>query len=169
LRRGCGRKPEIAVFYQHQDQCRQQQGQGQAENRRSRGGEQGECATPPIRSVACIGQGPPDNQLNISSFGFTGTQKAVTFNSYPDDVYAELPLRGVILWNSHAFNLADQPAKLEAWLNFTFAPPAAQQHALVPLVNTEQVFAMHAPAFGTDEVCNVQTFPVGAQLFVAPR
>jgi cysteine-rich repeat protein len=128
-------------------------------------GEQGECATPPVRSVACIGQGPPDNQLNISSFGFTGTQKAVTFNTYPDGVYAELPLKGVILWNSHAFNLADQPAKLEAWLNFTFAPRAAQQHALVPLVNTDQVFAMHAPAFGTDEVCNVQIFPAGAQLF----
>jgi len=128
-------------------------------------GVDGECATQPVPSVACIGQGPPDNQFSINSFGFTGTQKTVAFDSYPGGVYAELPLRGVIVWNSHAFNLASEPGKLEAWLNFYFASRSEQQYPLQPLVNTEQVFAMHAAAFATDEVCNLHVFPEGTQLF----
>src|SRR5262249_18711970 len=92
-------------------------------------GAGGECATAPAKSVACIGFGPPDSQVTITSFGFTGTQETVALNSYPEGVFAELPLKGVVLWNSHAFNLSDKAGKEEAWLNFYFAKPEEQRYA----------------------------------------
>jgi hypothetical protein len=32
-------------------------------------------------------------------------------------VYAEAPLRGTLVWNSHAYNVTDKPGKLDIWVN----------------------------------------------------
>lgn len=128
-------------------------------------GDGADCATTPVKSVACIGFGPPDNQINISSLGFGGVQKTVADVSYPDGVYAEIPIKGVIMWDSHAFNLADQPGTIEAWLNFYFAPPPDQRHPEVDVLDVTQVFGMHVPAFETQEICNIHLMDNGVQLF----
>ena len=54
--------------------------------------------------------------------------ETATTITYADGVYNEIPLKGVIIWNSHAFNLTDQDGKLEAWINSYFAKPEEQQY-----------------------------------------
>jgi cysteine-rich repeat protein len=129
-------------------------------------GAGGECATTPVRSVACIGFGPPDAQVNINSLlGFGGVQETVVQSSYPDGVYAEIPVKGVIMWNSHAFNLADQPGTIEAWVSYYFAPPEDQRYPNIDILDVSQVFGMHVPPFQKQEICNVHVVETGAQLF----
>ena len=89
-------------------------------------------------------------------------------------VYNELPLKGMIIWNSHAFNLTDEDGKLEAWLNFYFAAPDEQQYPLQGIFDAiRRSFKMNVPAFQAEEVCNIHALPpqrptVRAQLAHAP-
>ena len=128
-------------------------------------GADGLCGADPVRSIACIGYGPPDSGVGINTRGFSGTQETAAAFAFAENVYAELPLKGVIMWNSHAFNLTDTAGKLEAWLNFDFAPPPEQQWAAEQIFDTSQIFKMEVPAFQTQEVCNIHTLPQYAHLF----
>lgn len=123
------------------------------------------CATAPQIGVACIGFGPPDAGIGLSSAGISGTQETASEFDFAPGVYREIPLKGMILWNSHAFNLTDEAGKLEAWLNFEFAPPDQQLTPAEQIFNTSQIFRMVVPAFSTDEVCNVQELPPNAYLY----
>ena len=128
-------------------------------------GADAECATEPEDSVACISYGPGDGGLALSSAGISITQQTAEEFHYAPGVYNELPLKGMILWSSHAFNLTDTPGKLEAWLNFEFAAPAEQQVPAEQIFVAGSVFKMNAPAFGTDEPCETTVFPQNAHIF----
>jgi hypothetical protein len=80
-------------------------------------------------------------------------------------VFNELPLKGIILWNSHAFNLTDKDGKLEAWFNLEFAPPDQQRIPTVNIFDADAIFQMQAAPFTTDEVCHIQTFPAASNVF----
>ncbi len=121
------------------------------------------CGSEPKRSIACIGFGPPDSQTNISPF--SGSQEASFDRTYPDGVYGELPTKGLLIWNSHAFNLTDEDGKLEAWVNFEFAEPEDQQKVVRAIFNSSSIFAMDVPAFGAQEICNHHVFPPNSRLF----
>lgn len=123
------------------------------------------CATAPESSVACIGYGPGDGGIGLSTAGISITQQTAEEFYYAPGVYNELPLKGMILWSSHAFNLTDAPGKLEAWLNFVFAQPDEQQTPAQKIFEISGVFQTHAPAFGTDEPCQISLFPVGTHIF----
>lgn len=147
--------------------CRGGANDGQACNPLDVGvcGPQSDCTTTPVKSVACIGFGPADQLVNLKMLGFAGAQETVAQQAYPPGVYAEIPLKGIILWNSHAFNLADQAGKVEAWLNYYFAPPADQLHPVQDILNVDDVFAMHVPAFEKEDVCNIDIVPDGGEVF----
>ena len=127
------------------------------------------CTNDPEYSVACFGQSnlPPDATTGLNVSGFTGTQKAATTITYADGVYNEIPLKGIIIWNSHAFNLTDEDGKLEAWINLYFAPPADQQYPLqgIFVADPPILFKPDVPAFKAEEVCNVFTLPKHSNLF----
>jgi hypothetical protein len=125
----------------------------------------GQCATNPVSSIACLGFGPPDAGLGINSVGFSGTQQTAAEFSFPEGVYRELPLKGMILWNSHAFNLTDTDGKLEAWLNFYFATPEEQKTPALQIFDTSEIFKMQVPAFSTEEVCSIHQLPPDTHLF----
>lgn len=126
-------------------------------------GPDGACATDPIVGVACINQPPEDSGFN--QIGFSGTQETgYEFNYFPG-VYGELPLQGMLLWNSHAFNLTDKPGKLDAWLNFDFAAPAEQETPARSIFNMDQIFKMQVPAFTSQEVCSWHVLPRNAHLY----
>jgi hypothetical protein len=125
----------------------------------------GLCSTAPITSIACIGFGPGDAGLGINTVGFSGTQQTAAEFRFPEGVYHELPLKGMILWNSHAFNLTDSDGKLEAWLNFDFAAPDEQKTASTQIFDTTAIFKMQVPAFSTQEICNLHTLDPNAHLF----
>jgi len=128
-------------------------------------GADSQCATVPTTSIACIGYGPPDAQFGLMTAGFSGTQETAATFDFAPGVYREIPLKGVIIWNSHAFNLSEVDGKLEAWLNFEFAQPEEQLSPALQIFNGEEIFAMFAPPFSTDEPCHVQTLPPNARLF----
>jgi hypothetical protein len=123
------------------------------------------CGTDPVRSIACIGFGPTDSGLGINSVGISGTQETAAEFRFVDGVYREIPLQGMIMWNSHAFNLTDKDGKLEAWLNFDFAAPVEQQSPAIQIFDTSQIFKMNVPAFSTQEVCNLHVLPPNTNLF----
>ncbi len=124
---------------------------------------EGLCGSEPKRSIACINFGPPDSQT--SQIGFPGTQEASFEQSYPPGVYGELPTKGMLIWNSHAFNLTDEDGKLEAWTNFDFAEPEDQMYRVRGIFNTSMIFAMTTPPFAAEEICNHHVFPPDSRLF----
>ncbi len=124
---------------------------------------EGLCGSEPRRSIACIGFGPGDSQT--SRLPFSGTQEASFDQTYPAGVYGELPTKGLLIWNSHAFNLSDEGGKLEAWINFEFAEPEDQMNLVRPIFNTESIFEMVVPPFSAEEICNHQVFPANTRLF----
>jgi hypothetical protein len=128
-------------------------------------GEGALCGTPVATSVACNAFGPGDTGLGLSSSGVSGTQETSTLNKFAPGVYGEIPLKGMILWNHHAFNLTDAPTPMEAWLNFEFAPVEEQLYPVRIIFNAGEIFKMNVPAFTAEEVCNNHQLPQGAHLY----
>jgi hypothetical protein len=118
-----------------------------------------------VTGVACQGFGPGDSGLGLNSAGISGTQETSSLAVLAAGVYREVPLKGMILWNHHSFNLTDEPAPMEAWLNFDFAPPDEQLYPVQIIFNTQEIFGMEVPVFGTQEVCHEQQLPQGAHLY----
>ena len=116
-------------------------------------------------SFACIGFGPGDGGFVFTSGGVLGTQETVASFKYTDGVYRDLPLKGIIMWNTHAFNLTDKAGKLEAWLNFNFALPEEQRTPEQGIFDASRIFDMNVPAFSTQELCNVHVLPPRAHLY----
>lgn len=123
------------------------------------------CATAPESYVACIGYGPPDAGFGFDAFGITGVQETAAQFDFAPGVYFEFPVKGTIVWNSHAFNLTDEDGKLEAWINLYFAEPAEQRHEVRRIFDVSQIFKMEVPAFSTAEVCHFYRFPRNTHLF----
>lgn len=129
------------------------------------------CSSDAVRAVACTGYGPPDAQLGLASGGIAVAQETAADNRFVDGVYDELPISGLIVWNSHAFNLTDVPADLQAWMNLHFAERQetplqrifGNPGGLFPFVGT--LFKMNVPPFATDEVCELHELPPNAHVF----
>jgi hypothetical protein len=125
-------------------------------------GADGVCASPPVQSVACIGFGPGDAGIgNGSTSLFTSMGSSLNGR---DGVYDEAPLKGILVWNSHAYNVVDQPAKLDMWVNFTFAAPDEQQRPLRRFVDIDGIAKMVVPPFAIDEVCHHYVQPANTRL-----
>ncbi len=125
-------------------------------------GTDGVCASPPKQTIACIGYGPGDASIG------TGTRSLFTTMGTSvngeDGIFGEAPLRGILVWDSHAFNVTDSPAPLDMWINFDFAAPDEQIELLQRFVDISAIAAMHVPAFGIEEVCNHHVMGDGAHL-----
>ena len=68
----------------------------------------GICTSEVRDTVACIGYGPAEGALDLASGGLAGAQTAQQYVPPRDGVYREVPLRGLLYWNSHAFNLTTE-------------------------------------------------------------
>jgi hypothetical protein len=127
------------------------------------------CATDPATSIACFGANnlPDDAVTGIANNGFVGSQETASTIAFAPGVYSEIPLKGMIIWNSHAFNLTAATGKVEAWVNLYFAPPEEQVHAVQQIfeANPPILFKMTVAAFEAEEVCQVFPLPPHAQLF----
>ncbi len=119
------------------------------------------CASAPKPSLACIGFGPGDASIGVAEKSLFNTMGTVLGGGEP--IYEEAPLKGILVWNSHAFNVTDKPASLDMWLNFEFASLADQQYKLERFVDISGIAKMRVPPFGVQEVCNFHTFPAGTR------
>jgi hypothetical protein len=120
----------------------------------------GVCMTAIQPSFACIGFGPNNG---ATSFPIGGAQKAQAKSDYAAGVFGQIPLKGILYWNSHAFNLTDDDTTMHARLNYYFAPD--QQYLLHPIHNLSAIFRPNAAPYATQTVCNDQDLPQGTRLF----
>ena len=134
-------------------------------------GPGGGCAGRVVSGVACIFYGPPDFGFDVTGTGsdnspvIGGSQAPVSTNAYPPGVFSLLPVSGTIVWNSHAFNLTDQPATNEQWLNLYFAGAADRTHPVQGIFDSRDIFVQDVPPFEKREYCRTHTLPQGARLF----
>ncbi|MGB8329976.1 MAG: hypothetical protein WCE62_07595 [Polyangiales bacterium] len=137
-------------------------------------GERSACATPVQSTLACIGYfyGPSDFDFGAGATGDSLTRKRLitaqesTFIEEPlSGVYALLPLKGFVVWNSHAFNLTLTDTTVEQWINLTFAPRSERRWEREQIFASAEIFGMGTIApFEKNEVCATFTLPQHTRL-----
>jgi hypothetical protein len=132
------------------------------------------CATQPTNSLACTlyENGPPELGTIAGFFGNAATRKnvvlageAVFSEPLADGVYGVAPIRGFVVWNSHAFNLTREPTTIEQYLNLTFSDVSEQLYQREYLTSFDAVFGMGVvPPFQSVEICATFSLPVGTRM-----
>jgi hypothetical protein len=124
-------------------------------------------------SLACLTFGPPDF-TDISS-AITGTggsnspqvggsQQPFSRNVYPDGVFGVFPARALWVWNSHAFNLTDEPTYNQQFLNVYFDKNELK-YPIEGIFDAADIFVQNVPAFEKREYCRTLTFGIGTRIF----
>ncbi len=127
--------------------------------------EGGVCAG----AVASLGDcfpprfGPPDMFIGLTAPLFLATQEPVLDQLPPAGAHGVLPLKGVLVWNSHAFNFTGQDMTMEAWVNERFAAPTGPRTAV--FFESEFIYTQDVPPFEQREYCATATFAEGFTLF----
>lgn len=131
------------------------------------------CSGTAQRSPACIfGYGPED--WNTGSLGggdqgtapqFSGSQETYYDQEFSDGVYSILPMSGMVVWNSHAFNLTDIDTTMNQYLNLYLAAPADQLYFANQIFDASEIFIQNVPPFAKREYCHSYVMPDGANLF----
>ncbi|MDG2306725.1 MAG: hypothetical protein P8R42_19145, partial [Candidatus Binatia bacterium] len=119
------------------------------------------CGSEVRDSLACIGYGPPDAAINPAGGGFGGAQTAQQFNPPRDGQFEALPIRGILLWNAHAFNLTTKDHEMHAWQNFFFTDDLRFEE--LRIVRGGNDFAGQPP-FTYETYCTEHVMPEGAEL-----
>ena len=126
---------------------------------------EGQCATEAKDGFACIGYGPPVTGGGRPFFPIGGAQKAQNYNELPEGVYRRIPLQGILMWNSHAFNLTSEEHLMNGRLNFLYAENPQYASNGLFLRATSNIFKPRTPPFEREEVCATITLLQGTHLF----
>ncbi len=133
------------------------------------------CRGKVVSSLACLRDfGPPDYDRggnavagggsdNAPSIG--GSQQPFARDVFPAGVFTTLPLQGVMIWNSHAFNLTDEQTENQQWWNLYFAKTEDREFQLRGVFDSTDIFVQNVPPFEEREYCRTATFPLGSRLF----
>ena len=137
-------------------------------------GDRGQCTTPIQNTVACIGYdyGPDEMGTIGGLFGdaevrqnLATAQESSFRENYPANVFSKMPVKGFIMWDSHAFNLTRQTTSVEQWMNLEFAAPDEQVYPRVQIFDGENLLEMgRIEAYTSKEVCTSYTIPQYARL-----
>ncbi len=155
--------------YKFQDQGNPLEGQPCDPNDVGPEGYNPGCSGAIASTIACIGYGPPDYSQSGAGGGtapaFSGSQEPFYTLEFADGVYSTLPMQGVIVWNSHAFNLTQGDSTMSQYLNLEFAAPADQLYPAQGIFDSISIFVQDVPPFETEEYCRTYTLPEGASLY----
>jgi cysteine-rich repeat protein len=128
----------------------------------------GVCGGTTRSGAGCLAFNPSFGPEDYSLLGnnapqFSGAQEPTLLAQFPDGVYAPMPLKGVVVWNSHAFNLTNEDMTMQGWVNLGFTDsfvfPAQE------LFDDSYIFVQDVPPYEQREYCYTHTFPEGARLF----
>ena len=123
-------------------------------------GGDGLCHSEVQPSFACVGYGPPsDTPAEIAG----GAGQAQAFFPFLDGVFSQIPLKGVIYWNTHAFNTTNEDTTMHARLNYYFAKN--QTYPVVRISDFGAIFSPNNPPFTKATFCNDHVFPIGSRVF----
>ena len=123
-----------------------------------------DCSSDVETSIACIGYGPPDQNAQFQS-GFSGSQESFFEQEFADGVYSLLPMSGIIIWNSHAFNTTNGDSTMSQYLNLDLAAPADQVSQLQQIFDADDIFIQNVPPFDTREYCANFVIPQNTNVF----
>ena len=126
-------------------------------------GERSQCATEPLTTIACINyrNAPPEMGTIAGFFGratvrqnLATAQESSFRESYPPNVFAMAPVKGFIVWDSHAFNLTKADTTVEQWMNLTFAPSNQLFYPRTQIFDADDIFGMgRIEAYSSKEAC----------------
>lgn len=120
-------------------------------------GDDGVCHSTPQSAVGCIGFGDGRADIGFGNESLFNTMAAGLGGL--EGVYAETPMQGVLIWNSHAFNVTDEPGKLDIWVNLYFADEEEQEHELQRFTVIDAMFGIDVPPFQAREMCSHYAVP----------
>ncbi|MCZ6828892.1 MAG: DUF4214 domain-containing protein [Gammaproteobacteria bacterium] len=126
------------------------------------GGRLTVCGTEARRSIACTGMGAPDQRQRRVGMG--GAQSPVSRNNLADGVYSVLPARGVIIWNSHAFNLSPEDTTVDQYNSFMFAAEEQRVYRNREIFDAKDIFIAQVPPYEERTYCSTYLLPRGARL-----
>ncbi len=124
---------------------------------------EGLCGSAPTPSVACIGYGPPEYSPGLLGSTIGGAQTAQSYQAPVPGFYGTLPVRGVLYWNSHAFNLTGGDTRMHAYNNYLFTDDLRYQQIAIGNINTVY-YPAGTPPFTERTVCENTVLPQGARL-----
>jgi hypothetical protein len=121
---------------------------------------EGICHSEIEASFACVGYGPPSSQpAEIAG----GAGQAQAYMPFFPGVFSQIPMKGVIYWNTHAFNTTTEDTVMHARLNYFFAKD--QRFPAVRVSDFGAIFTPNNPPFTKETFCNDHTFPIGSRVF----
>ncbi|HKU44396.1 MAG TPA: hypothetical protein VJR89_39825 [Polyangiales bacterium] len=124
----------------------------------------GQCASEVKHDAACLGFGPPTGSNILTQGRVAAAQTAQYYQPPREGVYSTFPIKGVVYWNSHSFNLTERDTKLHAWINLYFAKD--RQHELETLAVAQNISAAAGTApFTTKNVCANWVAPQNSLLY----
>jgi hypothetical protein len=123
-------------------------------------GEGGVCASELKPTFACIGYGPPSPQP-AEIMG--GAGQAQAYFPFLDGVFSQIPMKGVIYWNSHAFNITEKDTKMNGRINYLFAE--RQEYPVTRISVFDAIFDPDAAPFTEETYCNDARLPIGSRVF----
>ena len=127
------------------------------------GGAESACTTPVTTSFACRGWGPGDSRKKAR--GFSGSQTPISRKYLPDGVYDEVPAKGFLIWNSHAFNLTKKDTTVEQWVNLEYVGPELRDYRVDGIFDAASIFDMGPiQPFESNEICRTLTLDQYSQL-----
>ncbi len=122
----------------------------------------GLCVSQAIDTPGCIGFGPRDAGTAVSDQIVVAQQSQET-QVLPVGTYREIPLRALVFWNSHAFNVTGSNHRMNGRINWTFARDATVP--VVPIFASHELLGMSVPAFDRQTMCTTLPLPERARLF----
>ena len=119
-----------------------------------------------VRDLAgCIGFGPRIGQASgvDPARQFGGAQASNAYQSLRPGVFGQAPIKGIVYWNAHAFNLTSNPHRLNGRINFLFSRDS--RFPVQPIFDTSNIFKPNAAPFTTGTTCGKHLLPQGTRLF----
>ena len=137
-------------------------------------GDRSQCTTAPLTTIACIAyrNAPPELGTVGGLFGTAAVRQQVvaaqesTFReAYPEGVFALAPVKGFLVWDSHAFNPTKTDTSIEQWMNLEFASPDELVYPRRQIFDADDIFGMgRIEAYSSTEECATYTIPQHGRL-----
>jgi hypothetical protein len=121
-----------------------------------------DCSGAIVSGVACTGYGPPDS---FNAPNFAGSQEAYSHAKLAEGVYRIQPVAGVVIWNSHAFNLTTKDSTLAQYLNLFYGEEGKRDYYGRGIFDASKIFVQQVPPFETVEYCQTYTVPENSRVF----
>jgi hypothetical protein len=120
-------------------------------------GANGGCTSAVRSAPGCVGWGAPDFTTKRRTIGGAQTMRA----SYPqpEGVYGVIPRRGMIVWNSHGFNLTRQANTIAMTLNMSYAKSENRRYLYHSIFDDGDLLAPQVAPFAQREFCRTITLP----------